>query len=119
MPMLTLPNHGIRLATRIIQSAALGDEQRLDTAIREALDTYPVADAMEYVFDPAIACLNSPARHRASVAIGGHLTGEPLRGVGHSSRRSRGGARRAGTRRAPRTPGFSTCSAPAICESLA
>src|SRR5690349_16666618 len=77
MPMLTLPPHGVRLATRIIQSATLGDERRLDAGIREALDTYPLADAMEYVFDPAIACLKGPARRRASVAIGGHLAGEP------------------------------------------
>jgi hypothetical protein len=96
MPMLTLSNRAIRPATRIIHSAMLGDEERLNTAVREVLDSYRLADAMEHVFDPAIACLEGPARRRASVAIGGQLAGEPPRlGRPAASRRSRGAGKRA------------------------
>ena len=64
-----MTHHPFGLASRIIRGAVENDPG----AIVATLETHSIPDAVECVLTPSIRSLTGDARHRASVAMGGHL----------------------------------------------
>jgi hypothetical protein len=62
-----------RLIEGIVNGAVEDELVQLHGSIVAGLELFPVPDAVELVFDPALRMLTGDARQRASVAMGEHL----------------------------------------------
>lgn len=62
-----------RLIEGIVAGAVEDELVQLHGSIVASLELFPVPDAVELVFDPALRMLTGSARQRASVAMGEHL----------------------------------------------
>ena len=62
-----------RLIEGIVAGAVDSELVQLHGSIVAALELFPVPDAVELVFDPALRMLTGSARQCASVAMGEHL----------------------------------------------
>jgi len=62
-----------RLTAGIVSGAVESELVQLHGSIVAALELFPVPDAVELVFDPALQMLTGSARQCASVAMGEHL----------------------------------------------